>query len=93
MEVRHREEKEKLRREMETKIEARRNALTEEYRKTAESRMDMTHDTQEQLEHIEEQLEEVKKPGLIKRIITKVKQKLLPPCVVADTVKEKCPVM
>ena len=75
---------------METKIEAQRNALTEEYRKAAEARMDMMYDMQEKLEQVEEQLEEVKKPGFIKRAVTKVKEF---GGAVVDKVKENCSVM
>lgn len=90
MEARHREEKGKLRREMETKIEAQRNSLTQEYREAAESRMGEMHDMQEKLQRLEEELREVKKPGFIKRAITKVKEF---GGAVVDTVKENCSVM
>ena len=65
MEARHREEKEKLRREMEAKIEAQHNALTQECRKATEARMGVLQDMREKLQDIEEQLEEVKKPEFI----------------------------
>ncbi|XP_078366399.1 guanylate-binding protein 6-like isoform X2 [Oculina patagonica] len=74
MEARHREEKEKLRREMETKMEAQQKALTEEYRKAAQSRMGVMQDMQQKLHDVEKQLEEVKKPGFIKRAFIKVKE-------------------
>ena len=73
MEDRHRKEREKLRREMEAKMEAQRNALTEEYRKAADARMGVMYGVQEKLQHVEEQLEEVKKPGFIEWDCTKVK--------------------
>ena len=90
MEARHREEKEKLRREMETKITAQHKTLTEEYRKAAESRMGAMQDMQRKIHHVEQQLEEVKKPGFIKRACTKIKEF---GGAVVDKVKENCSVM
>ncbi len=90
MEARHREEKEKLRLEMESKMEAQHKALTEEYRKAAQSRMGDMQVMQQRLHDVEEQLEEVKKPGFIKRAVTKMKEV---GSAAAKKVKEKCVVM
>ena len=53
MEAQHREEKEKLRREMETKIEDQRNALREEHWKAAEATMDVMYDMREKFQLFE----------------------------------------
>ena len=74
MEARHREEKEKLRREMEAKIEAQHNALTQECRKATEARMGVLQDMREKLQDVEEQLEEVERPGFIKSAVTENKE-------------------
>ncbi|KAJ7380878.1 hypothetical protein OS493_004461 [Desmophyllum pertusum] len=90
MEAKHREEKEKLRRKMEVKMEAQRTALTAEYQKAADSRMEKMEDMQEQIQNVEQQLEEVKKPGFIKRACTKIKEFGV---AVVDKVKDNCSVM
>ena len=62
-EVRHSENKKKVRIAMESKMEAQRQTLTAEYQRVAQSRMGVIQDRQGKLEEVAEQLEGVKEHG------------------------------
>lgn len=75
MEAKHKEEQERLRRDMEAKMEASRQALAQEYQQAAaEARVQQLDEMQEQLYQVGKQLEEVKKPNFLQRAWSVVKE-------------------
>lgn len=68
MEAKHKEEKERLRRDMEAKIEKQRQALTKEFKEAANSRVQRMDEMEQKLEEVEEELKELKKPGFMERV-------------------------
>ena len=75
MEAKHKEEQERLRRDMEAKMEANRQALAQEYQQAAaEARVQQLDEMQEQLYQVGKQLEEVKKPNFLQRAWSVVKE-------------------
>lgn len=102
MEAKHKEEQEKLRSEMEAKMEAHRQALAQEYQQAAaEARMERMEQMQQQLDDVEAELEEVKKPGFLERACIAVKDAacavvtgvVKAGAAVVSKVKENCSVM
>lgn len=61
MEAKHKEEKERLRLDIEAKIEKQRHAVTKEYQEAAKSRKQRMDEMERKLEEVERELGEVKK--------------------------------
>lgn len=75
MEAKHKEEQERLRRDMEAKMEANRQALVQEYQQAAaQARVQQSYEMQEKLDQVGKQLEEIKKPNFFQRVWSKVKE-------------------
>ena len=75
MEAKHKEEQERLRRDMEAKMEANRQALVQEYQQAAaQARVQQLDEMQEKLDLVGKQLEEIKKPNFLQRAWSKVKE-------------------
>ena len=75
MEAKHKEEQERLRRDMEAKMEANRQALVQEYQQAAaQARVQQSYEMQEKLDQVGKQLEEIKKPNFFQRVWSTVKE-------------------
>ena len=91
MEAKHKEEQERLRRDMEAKMEANRQALVQEYQQAAaQARVQQLDEMQEKLDQVGKQLEEIKKPNILQRAWSKVKEAC---SAVVRAVTGNCPVM